>query len=52
MIQWPIPSTLKQLQGFLGLTGFYRRFIKNYATLAFHFNELLKNNAFHRTDET
>ena len=32
--QWLIPRTTKALWSFLGLVGFYRRFIKSYATIA------------------
>lgn len=31
--EWPIPKTVKDCQSFLGLTGFYRRFIKNYSQI-------------------
>lgn len=31
---WTIPKTIKQLRGFLGLTGYYRRFIKHYGLLS------------------
>lgn len=31
---WPVPESRKQLQRFLGLANFYRRFIRNYSTVA------------------
>lgn len=30
---WPVPSSVKQLQRFLGFANFYRRFIRNYSSL-------------------
>ncbi|GKD76875.1 putative mitochondrial protein [Tanacetum coccineum] len=46
MQKWPIPSTLKQLRGFLGLTGYYKRFIKEYASISQSLVALTKKDAF------
>ncbi|KAI2648976.1 Transposon Tf2-9 polyprotein [Labeo rohita] len=40
---WPQPSTIKELQRFLGFANFYRRFIRNYSTIAAPLTSLLKN---------
>ena len=31
---WPVPKIVKQVQGFLGFTSFYQRFIKNFVKIA------------------
>lgn len=41
--KWPIPTTIKELQRFLGFSNFYRWFIRNYSSISNPFTNLLKN---------
>ena len=49
--EWPKPDNISKLRGFLGLIGYYRRFVKNCAHRSVPLTNLLKKNSFRWNDE-
>lgn len=46
MVNWPFPKTLKSLRGFLGLTGYHKKFIKEYGRIRKPLTNLLRKGNF------
>jgi hypothetical protein len=44
--EWPEPHTITELRGFLGLPGYYRRFIKDYENICRPLFDSLKKGKF------
>ena len=40
--EWPVPTSVKEVKSFLGLAGYYRRFVKNFAAIAAPLNALTR----------
>ena len=41
---WPIPKNATEVRSFLGLVGYYRKFIKDFAKISAPLTRLTKNN--------
>lgn len=45
VLKFPTPTSIKQVQSFLGLTGYFRKFIPNYAKIAKPLSDLLRKDS-------
>jgi hypothetical protein len=51
VLKFKLPENVKQLQSFLGLSGYFRKFIRNYAMIARPLSDMLRKDAEFKIDE-
>jgi hypothetical protein len=49
---WPTPQSITQVRSFLGLAGFYCRFVKDFSTITVPLHELMKKGVVFRWGQT
>ncbi|KAL0199796.1 hypothetical protein M9458_002983, partial [Cirrhinus mrigala] len=47
VVNWPQPTTIKELQRFLGFANFYRRFIRNFSAISAPLTSMIKRGKQH-----
>jgi len=45
VLEWPVPTKVKQVQAFLGFVNFYRRFIENFTKMSKPLSDLTKKDS-------